>query len=82
MRVTDKKKSRPPRRIPYLYRKSSRAMGQKQSGGRGPRNEVNLSEGAIATLTELARLDNRKLKNYMEKILEDYAKANAKGKKG
>lgn len=55
-------------------------MAENQSRGRGPRNEVNLPEETISVLTELARLDNRKLKNYMEKILEDHAKANAERK--
>lgn len=36
------------------------------------RNEVNLSDETIEVLTELAAKDNRKLKNYLEKVLTNH----------
>lgn len=56
-------------------------MANSLKGVRGNRNEINLSDEAISALTILAQRDNRKLKNYMEKILEDHAKENEPTKK-
>jgi mRNA-degrading endonuclease RelE of RelBE toxin-antitoxin system len=38
-----------------------------------PRKEVNLSEKTINKLQKLADKDKRKLKPYMEKVLEDHS---------